>query len=93
VEGWVPRKARTWPEWWGWEFIFSPHIGRRQEDRGFTEVELRRMLEHADGLEPDAMVGRWRIRTRHRRREWIVVVEPEVDRGIVVVVTAYVVQT
>ena len=57
----MPRKARAWPEW-GWEFILSPHIGRWQEDRGFTEVELRRMLEHADGFEPDAMVGRWRIR-------------------------------
>ena len=74
-------------------FILSPHLGRRQEDRRFTEVELRRMLEHAQGFEPDALVGRWRIRTRHRRREWIVVVEPESDRRIVVIVTAYLVET
>lgn len=85
----MPKKVRAWPKWWEWEFILSPHLGRRQEDRGFTEVELRRMLERADGFEPDAMADRWRIRTRHRRQEWIVVVEPEFDQRTVVVVTAY----
>ena len=85
----MPRGIKTWPEWWAWEFVLSPHIGRRQEDRGFTEIDLRRMLDHAYRVDPDARIGRWRIRTRHRRGNWTVVVEPEIDRRIVVVVTAY----
>ena len=48
------------------------------EDRDFTEIDLRTMLE-----------GRWVIETRHRRRRWEVIVEPDPTVQRVVVVTAY----
>jgi hypothetical protein len=58
-------------------------------DRRFTEVDLRRMLERATGYREDVVEGRWVIETRHARRVWEVIVEPEGDRQLLVVVTAY----
>ena len=45
------------------------------EDRGFTEVDLRTMLEHATGYHVDVVEDRFVIETRFRRRAWEVVVE------------------
>jgi hypothetical protein len=39
-------------------------------DRGFSEVELREMLEHASTLRSDIVPGRWRVGTRHKHRRW-----------------------
>jgi hypothetical protein len=58
-------------------------------DRHFTEVDLRRMLERATGYREDVVDGRWVIQTRHARRAWHVIVEPDRDRRLLVVVTAY----
>jgi hypothetical protein len=46
-------------------------------DRGFTKIDLRRMLDRATGHRPDVVEGRWAIETRHRRRAWEVIVEPD----------------
>jgi len=78
-----------WPEWWDWEFEFSPHLEKRMVDRDFNEIDLRRMLEHAKGYYPDIVEGRWVIETRHRRQAWEVVVEPDPDEELLVVITAY----
>jgi hypothetical protein len=59
------------------------------DDRRFTELDLRRMLERAAGYRPDVVEGRWVIETRHRRRPWEVIVEPDRERQLLVVVTAY----
>jgi Domain of unknown function (DUF4258) len=59
------------------------------EDRGFNEMDLRRMLEHASGYSPDTMVGRFVIEVRHAGQPWAVIVEPDEDRHLLVVVTAY----
>jgi hypothetical protein len=59
------------------------------EDRRFTEVDLRRMLERATGHRRDIVVGRWIIQTRHRRRAWEVIVEPLIFEQLVLVITAY----
>ena len=59
------------------------------EDRGFNEVDLRRMLEHASGYTRDIMVGRFVIEARHAGQSWAVVVEPDEKRQLLVVVTAY----
>jgi hypothetical protein len=59
------------------------------EDRGFNEMDLRRMLEHANGYSPDAMVGRFIIEARHAGQLWAIVVEPDEERQLLVVVTAY----
>lgn len=78
-----------WPEWWAWELEFTPHLEKRMEDREFTEIDLRQMLERARRYRPDVVEGRWVIETRHRRRKWEVVVEPDSEERLQVVVTAY----
>ena len=59
------------------------------DDRRFNEIDLRRMLGRATGYHGDVVEGRWVIEVRHRRRAWEVIVEPDVDRQLLVVVTAY----
>jgi hypothetical protein len=58
-------------------------------DRHFTEVELRRMLEHAKGYRADIEEGRWIIDAWHKRAAWEVIVEPDAKTQLLVVVTAY----
>jgi hypothetical protein len=78
-----------WPPWWSWELEITPHAEKRMEDRAFTEVDLRTMLEQAHGYRPDRVAGRWVIDTRHRREPWAVIVEPDPLDQLLVVVTAY----
>jgi hypothetical protein len=59
------------------------------EDRGFNEVDLRTMLERASNYRPDVVESRWIIESRHQRRSWEIVVEPDESLRLLVVVTAY----
>jgi hypothetical protein len=59
------------------------------EDRGFNEVDLRRMLEHACGYRPDIVEGRFVVDARHAESPWEVIVEPDAIGGLIVVITAY----
>lgn len=52
-------------------------------------MDLRRMLEHASGYGPDTMGGRFVIEARHAGQFWAVIVEPDEERQLLVVVTAY----
>lgn len=61
-------------------------------DRSFTEVDLRRMLKLAKAVRRDIVPGRWVAATRHRRQSWEVIIEPELDARLLVVITAYRVQ-
>jgi hypothetical protein len=82
--------ARTnWPPWWEWELELTPHLLKRMVDRRFTEVDLRAMLEAAEGYRTDIVEGRFVIDTRHRRKRWQVIVEPDAVVRRLVVVTAY----
>ncbi len=67
----------------------SPHLLKRMDDRRFTELDLRRMLERASGYREDVIDGRWVIETKHRGKAWVVIVEPDFERQLLVVVTAY----
>jgi hypothetical protein len=67
----------------------SSHLFKRMADRAFNEVEVRRMLSVTTGLRPDVVPGRWIVGTRHRRAAWEVIVEPDLDAQLVVVITAY----
>jgi len=58
-------------------------------DRRFTEVDLRRMLEVAQRYRKDVVENRWVVMTRHRRSRWEIIVEPDWDARLLVVVTAY----
>ena len=77
-----------WPEWWNWELELSPHLLKRMVDRRFTEVEVRRMLHVATRLRRDIEPGRWVAVTRHRAK-WEVIVEPDRDAQMLVIITAY----
>jgi len=58
-------------------------------DRVFTEVDLRRMLELATNLREDVVDGRWLVETWHLGRSWAVILEPDVEPQLLVVITAY----
>jgi hypothetical protein len=47
------------------------------------------MLERASGYCEDVVEGRWVIETRHGGRSWEVIVEPDREPRLLVVVTAY----
>lgn len=68
---------------------FVPHLLKRMTDRDFDEIDLRRMLEQASGHHPDVIDGRFVIQTRHGRRAWEVIVEPDEEDQLLVIVTAY----
>jgi hypothetical protein len=78
----------VWPEWWDWELELTPHLEKRMEDRDFTEVDLREMLEQAQSYRADVVVGRWVIGTRYRQEPWEVIVEPDSASALLVVITA-----
>ncbi len=59
------------------------------EDREFNEIDLRRMLEHADSYRPDIVEGRFAIQARHAGRPWEIIVEPDETAYLQVVITAY----
>ena len=58
-------------------------------DRQFTELDLRRMLEHATGVRQDLVEGRWVVAARHKRAAWEIIIEPDARAQLQVVVTAY----
>jgi hypothetical protein len=63
------------------------------ETRGFNEAELRQMLGRAVGYRPDVVHGRFLIDTSFQGRKWEVVVEPDEIDHLLVVVTAYKVES
>ncbi len=77
------------PEWWGFELELSPHVEDRMIDRGFSEADLRIMMEDADGVRIGSRVGRWVIDTHHLGDAWEVVVEPDERDRVIVAITAY----
>ena len=56
-------------------------------DRRFTEIDLRGMLERATGYERDAIPERFLIKSRLRRHEWHIIVEPDTPEKLLVVIT------
>ena len=80
---------RDWPPWWLWELELSAHLLKRMEDRAFSEIDLRRMLEQASAYRSDILDGRYVVETRHAGRSWDVIVEPDEMRHLLVVITAY----
>ena len=58
-------------------------------DRGFSETDLRVMMEGASGLREAAEPGRWIVATAHESRAWEIVVEPDAHDQLLVVITAF----
>ena len=59
------------------------------EERGTNELEVRAMLQHAAGYQPDHVPGRFVIRTTRKGRTWQVIVEPDEENEVLVVITTY----
>lgn len=78
-----------WPEWWEWELAFTGHAELRMDQRGITELDVRVMLQRANGYSPSVVPGRYMIGTTHGGQQWTVIVEPDADERVLVVVTAY----
>ena len=51
------------------------------------------MMEYAIDCYPSKRKGRWVIETRFRRNLWKVIVEPDPDNEVLVVVTVHPVET
>lgn len=85
----MAKKKRVWPPWWEWELKFIDHAYESMEKRGFTEIDLRRMMEQATGYKRDMVEGRWVIETRRNRAQWHVIVEPNPEKTLLEVLTAY----
>jgi hypothetical protein len=82
---------RDWlPEWWRWELELTPHLFKRMEDRNFTDIDVRLMLDDATDYRPSATEGRFVIRTKFERRFWEIVVEPNYQDLLLLVIAAYV---
>ena len=79
----------AFPALWNWDLSFTPHAELRMEQRGVTEVDVRAMLERATTFEPSVVEGRFMIYVARDNRPWIVIVEPDTEASLLVVVTAY----
>lgn len=79
----------TFPDWWSWDLSFTSHAELRMEQRGVTELELRAMLQRTAMFEPNVVPGRFTIHARHLPRPWIVIVEPDPEAKLLVVVTVH----
>jgi hypothetical protein len=77
------------PAWWEWELAFTAHVESRMEERAFSELELRAMLDDAREFTQGARRGRWIVQTRYAGQPWTVVLEPDQDEQVIYVVTAY----
>ena len=83
------RIMRKLPAWWGWELELSLHLLKRMNDRDFTEIDIRHILNSATSIRRDVVSGRWVAATRLRGRRWDVIVEPDPDVQLLFVITAY----
>lgn len=83
------KLRKEWPPWWEWEMDPWDHTKERMEERSFTEVDLRRMMEVAKGYKPAKRPGRWIIETKFKGKPWNVIVKPDYDAKTLEVVTSY----
>jgi len=79
----------NWPIWWDWELEISPHVEKRMEERNFTEIDLRDMMQRAQACDPGEIEGRYVIQTRLQQHNWKIIVEPDEIDHLLVVITAF----
>jgi Domain of unknown function (DUF4258) len=80
---------QPWPAWWRYDIVISPHVIERMQERGFSEIDLRTMLDDAVGHRPSVMPGRFLIEALRGAERWEIVVEPDELERLLTVVTAY----
>ena len=79
----------NWPGWWDWDIEVTPHLLKRMIDRGFSETDLRHMLDSATGFRPSVTSGRFVITCPFNAQVWEVVVEPDEPSQTLLIITAY----
>jgi hypothetical protein len=84
--GLSPRRKPPWSEW---EIRFETHARERMSERGLNETEARRLLEHARQYARGRRAGRWLVVGALRGARWVIVIRPEVERPVVVVLTVF----
>ncbi len=89
MRGRTSLEVGSWRDWWEWEIVLSPHLLERMPRRGFSESDLRLMLEVATDLRRHRVPGRWILDTRHASRRWRIVLELDPALRSIIVVTAY----
>jgi hypothetical protein len=72
--------------------VLSDHVQEQIGERGITEVELRRMLEHARRYRRSRHAGVFLVPGRLWGQSWEFVIQPEPTQRRAVVVTAYLVR-
>jgi len=72
-----------------WNLFLSLHVVERMAFRQFSKVDLRLMLGSLRFLRSDVVDGRWVARAKIDGRPWEVILEPDHERRLLVVVTAY----
>lgn len=76
------------PDWWDWEIEVSSHCAKRMRERMFSEPDLRAILaDVTDTIEQ--IHGTFLCKSRHENRDWEVIVVPDFEKRLIVVVTAY----
>ena len=83
------ERRTDWPAWWDWELELSSHLLKRMVDRRFSEVDLRSMMASGMDLREDDEAGRWVVGTTHESRPWDVIVQPDEDAQLLIIITAY----
>lgn len=78
-----------WPEWWDWELAFTGHAELRMMQRSVTELDVRAMLHRASGYSPSVVPGRFMVETAQHGQPWVVIVGPDFEERVLVIVTAY----
>ena len=76
------------PEWLQWELEISEHAQERMVDRDLTEVDVRHMLQTAVTVRSSSW-PKWEVRAWHRGVRWKLIVQPETQRYVVILVTVY----
>jgi hypothetical protein len=78
------------PHWWEWELEFTPHIEKRMVQRNFTEIDIRTMLENAIQIKQDHnQHGRWIIVSKLDKVMWEIIVEPDIEEQLIILITAF----
>ena len=77
------------PPWWDWELFLTKPVQRRMVQRGLSETDLRTMMEDAVAVIPDRRSWRRLVQTVRGSEQWEIVLDPNPDLRVLVVVTAY----
>lgn len=76
------------PDWWERELEISSHCLKRMSDRGFTEADVRVMMDDAQSVELQDH-GTYIVLTLLEQVRWEVIVKPDEKKQVIIVVTAY----